>query len=135
MSQPGFAGNSRIVDINGDAGAFIPILAQSVVRRLRITESPLTSAGAANPLQGSLEYQIPNDDTPNGFTTIFETAIAVNEGLELGSEIAQKGPWGEIIGQPGQPQIGVPNGTAATTMIKVRSGTATATSIVVTEFN
>lgn len=135
MSKPGFAGNSRIVDINGSGGAFIPILAQSVVRRLKITESPLTAAGAANVLQGSMEYQIPNDDTPNGFTTVFDASIAVSEGLELGSEIVQKGPWGEIIGQPGQPQIGVPGGTPATTMILVRSGTATGTSIVVTELN
>lgn len=143
MSQPGFAGNKRIVDINGDAGVFVSILAQSTVRRLVVEESTLTSAGGANTLQGILQYQIPNDDTTNGFTTIFQAVGGQTEAaegtvvppkIELGSPIAQIMFAGEIIGQVGQP---FPGGTpvAATTMIKLRSGTATGTSVIVTEYN
>ena len=73
---PGYAGNQYILDLNGDAGAFISVLAKSTVRRLIVTESPLTSTGGANTLQGLLEYKIPNDNTPQGFTTIFMQAGA-----------------------------------------------------------
>jgi hypothetical protein len=138
MSKPGFAGNSYILDINGSGGAFTAVVARSTVRQLVIQESQLTSTGAANALQRIIDYQIPNDGTPNGFTTIFrqaEDGTVVT--IEQGSPVGQRGPWGEIIGQLGQPIIGQPNGqlTTATTMIKLRSGTATGTSVLVTELN
>jgi hypothetical protein len=143
MSQPGFAGNKRIVDINGDAGLFVSILAQSTVRRLVIEESTLTSAGVANTLQGILQYKIPNDNTTLGFTTIFTAVGGQTEAaegtvvppkIELGSIIGQRMEAGEIIGQVGQPY---PGGTPAanTTMVMLRSGTATGTSVIVTEYN
>ena len=136
MSQPGFAGNSYIVDINGDAGAFVAIVARSTVRRLVIEESSITSGGAANALQGVLDYQIPNDGTANGFTTIFraqQEPIKLPDGADTPSRMYQ----GEIIGQLGQPIVGnnPPGLTTATTMVKVRSGSATATSVKVTEYN
>lgn len=143
MSQPGFAGNKRIVNINGDAGNFVPILAQSTVRRLVIEESTLTAAGATNALQGILQYLIPNDNTLAGFTTIFQAVGGQTEAaegtvvpprIELGNIIGQREASGEVIGQLGQP---FPGGTpaAATTMIMLRSGTATGTSVIITEYN
>lgn len=139
MSAPGYAGNQRIVDINSDAGAFISILAQSPVRRLKIQESPLTAAGAANTLQGSLEYQLPNDDTANGFTETFEAIGSTGDQwpvkIELGNPVGQIGPWGEVLGNGPGPLQGIVGGSVATTLIKIRSGTATATSIMVTECN
>lgn len=142
MSQPGFAGNKRIVDINGDAGLFISILAQSTVRRLVIEESALTSTGTTNALQGILQYKIPNDNTTLGFTAIFAAVGGQTEAaegtvvpprIELGNIIGQREASGEVIGQLGQP---FPGGTpaAATTMIMLRSGTATGTSVIVTEY-
>jgi|ERR1700732_3993763 len=143
MSAPGFKGNKRIIDINVTTGAFVSILATSTVRRLVVDESQITSAGAANVAQGVIDYKIPNDGTPNGFTTIFR-AVSSYEGIigdahlpiVLGSPIEQVGKAGEIIGQLGQPIVGLPGGPLpATTMIMVRSGTGTATSVEVTEYN
>lgn len=136
MSQPGFAGNSYLVDINGDGGAFVPIVARSTVRRLVIEESSITAEGEPNALQGTLQYLIPNDGSPNGFTTVFQTQqepIKLPDGADTPSRMYQ----GEIIGQLGQPIVGnnPPGLTAATTMVQVRSGSATGTSVKVTEYN
>ena len=146
MSSPGFAGNKRIIDINGSGGAFVSILATSTVRRLVVDESQITSAGAANVPQGVIDYKLPNDGTANGFTTVFR-ATAADEGIigaeglpiVLGNPIGQHEMAGEVIGQLAQPIVGLPAAqqaaAAATTMIQVRSGTATGTSLVVTEYN
>ncbi len=136
MTVQGFAGNSYILDINSDAGAFVSILAKSTVRRLEVTESSITAAGAANALQGVLDYEIPNDGSVNGFATIFR-AQQGDMPIRLGSPIADRMYQGEIIGQLGQPIVGAnpPGLTSATTMMKIRSGTATATSVKVTEYN
>jgi hypothetical protein len=144
MSQPGFAGNRYIVDINGSAGAFVQILAKSPVRRVTIEESPITSAGVNNPLQGLIDYQIPNDNTPNGFTTVFRAVGGNTEAAEgqvevakimLGNPIAQHAEGGEIIGNGPNVIVGMIGGTPATQLANVRSGTATATSVMVTEYN
>lgn len=144
MSAPGFQGNRYIVDINANTGVFVSILAKSTVRRLVIDESQITSAGAANTPQGTIDYKLPNDDTPNGFTTVFR-ATQGEEGIigagtlpiVLGSAIGQSGKSGEIIGQLGQHIIGMPGDVIApaTTMIQLRSGSATATSVVISEYN
>jgi len=136
MSKPGFAGNSYLLDINGDGGAFVPVVARSTVRRLVIEESSITAEGDANAIQGTLQYQIPNDGTPDGFTTIFQTqqeSIKLPDGADTPSRMYQ----GEIIGQLGQPIVGndPPGLTTATTMVMVRSGTGTGTTVKVTEYN
>ena len=142
MSAPGFAGNSYILDIPADSGAFLAVVAKSVVRQLLIQESQITAEGAANVPQGVIDYQIPNDGTLNGFTTVFRAVQGAGapQGLpiQLGSTIEQRGPYGEIIGQPPQPIVGLPGVNNLTTqipMIKLRSGTATGTSVVITELN
>jgi hypothetical protein len=144
MSVQGFAGNKYIVDINANTGAFISLVAQSTVRRLVVDESSITSTGASNTLQTVIDYKLPNDGSKNGFSTIFR-ATQASEGpiggavlpIVLGNPVGQFGFEGEIIGQLGQPIVGSPGGTmaAATTMIQVRSGTSTGTSVVVTEYN
>lgn len=142
MSQPGFGGVRRIVDINGDGGAWVSILATTTSRRVVIDESQITAEGVANVPQGIIQYQIPNDGTPNGFTTIFEATQGTQgiEGaatlpIELGNPVSSRGERGEIIGQVGQPIVGVPGGTSATVLIKLRSGTATPTSVLISEYN
>ena len=148
MSAPGYAGSQYIVDINGSGGAFVPIIAKSTVRRLIVRESTITSAGVANTLQGLLQYKVPNDNTPNWFTTIFSEAGAntltaqgnvVEAEIVLGGDRTQHLEMGEIIGQLAQPIVGMPAtqqaAQAATTMIQLRSGTATGTSVTVIEYN
>lgn len=143
MSQPGFSGNQRIVDINADSGAFVEILATSPVRRLVIEESPVKADGTANTLQGALQYRLPNDGTADGFTTVFEKLGANNTAtqgeispakIELGNPVGQRGAFGELLGNgPGQ-VVGI-GATPATRLIDLRSGTATATSVVIAEYN
>ena len=146
MSQPGFAGKKRIIDINANNGAFVSVPATTTSRRVVIDESPITSAGVANTLQNSIQYQISNDGTPNGFTTVFQAdnsaeGIIGATGLPIviGNPMAGHEALGEIVGQVAQQIVGLPAAqqaaAQATTIIKLRSGTATATSVVVTEFN
>ena len=148
MSAPGYAGSQYILDINGSGGAFVSIVAKSTVRRLIVRESTLTAAGVANTLQGLLQYKVPNDNTANGFTTIFSEAGAntlttqgnvVEAEIVIGGDRTQHLEMGEIIGQLPQPIVGMPAAQqaaqAATTMIQLRSGTATGTSVTVTEYN
>lgn len=146
MSQPGYAGNQYLLAVNGDAGAFINVVARSTVRRLVIEESTVKPDGTAQTLQGLLQYKIPNDGTSAGFTTVFQAAGAntiAAEGqvipakIELGNKPGQIAAFGEIIGQLGQPIVGnnPPGNTAATIMAQLRSGTATATTVLVTEYN
>ena len=136
MSQPGFAGNTYLLDINADSGAFKNIVARSSVRRLVIEESSITEAGAPNAIQGVLDYKLPNDGTAAGFTTVFraqQEAIKLPDGADTPSRMYQ----GEIIGQLGQPIVGnnPPGLTNATVMVQIRSGTDTETTVKVTEYN
>ena len=146
MSPQGFQGNSYLLDINADSGVFISVSAKSTVRRLIVEESTITAGGDSNTLQGIIQYEIPNDDTASGFTTIFQAVGANDETsqgeiipakFELGSEISQIGGLGEVIGQLGQPILGVVSAeiAAATVMVKLRSGTGTGTTVKITELN
>ena len=143
MSAPGYAGQQYLLAINANTGAFVPVSAKGVVRRLVIEESPINADGTQNTLQGLIEYKIPNDTTANGFTTIFEAAGANIETtvdeveparIVLGSDIADRNWMGEIIGQPGQQIIGQPAAQAATVMVQLRSGTGTGTTVLVKEY-
>ena len=137
MSRPGFAGNSYLLDINADSGAFVNVVAKSTVRRLVIEESQITAEGAPNTPQGVIDYQLPNDGTPDGFTTVFRATQGETLPIELGSTVGQRMYQGEVIGQLGQPIVGAnpPGLTNATVMIKLRSGSDTATTVQITEYN
>lgn len=143
MSQPGFSGNRYLLDINGDGGAFVAVLAKSPLRRLVVRESTVTAEGAANTLQGLIQYRIPNDGTAAGFTTVFQEAGAndtTSQGevkaaqIELGSPNSAVGPWGELIGNGPNVICGI-GPTPATHLIDLRSGTATGTTVEITEYN
>lgn len=142
MSQPGFAGNKYIVDINGSGGAFTTILARSPVTRLVIDESQITAEGAANPTQGVIDYLIPNDGTTNGFTTVFRVTDGTSDvigsadlPIVLGNPIRQHAEGGELLGNGPNVVVGIIGGTPATPLIQLRSGSVTGTSVVVTEYN
>lgn len=139
----GFNGTRQIIDIPGSGGAFLAILATGPVRKVTVQESVTTAAGVANPLQGQLDYLIPNDNTAAGFTQKL-SAIGANDEtsqgeivpaeFDLGDDFGDHGPLGSMIGHgPQTLGMGLPP-TAATTLCKVRSGTATATSILVTQY-
>lgn len=135
--MPGFMGNKRIIDINGSGGAFVPVLATRTCRRVEVRESPVTSAGAANTLQQSLQYKLPND----AFTQVFGSVPGMYEiapgvaAFVIADEVANQHNQGGAVGAGAQPLIGLgENAVPAITLFQVRSGTATGTSVEVTEF-
>lgn len=132
MSVPGFNGKQRIIDVPGSGSAYLAVLASGPVRRLRFLESTKKANGTANTPQG-LTYQLPNDGSANGFTTVFD--LPVNDVKELpdGISPSMRGEKGEIIGNGPGVLIGV-GVTAATTLFNVRSQTATGTSIILEEY-
>lgn len=117
---------SEIIDIPGDGSAYLPILAVGPVRFVEIVESTVTAEGVANALQG-FDYLLPNDGSTPGFTTEF--SAPPNVVVKLGDTQAQYTRHGILLGNgadtPGAGQDPIP----ATILIKVRSATATGTSL------
>jgi hypothetical protein len=132
----GFNGTRQIMDI--PAGGTLAVLATGPLRYLQVTESTRTSTGVANAPAG-LNYTIPNDGSPAGFTTLFPVNPPSNGAsdtptkIELGDPMALHGPHGTMIGNgPGMlPGIGP---TLATTLCKVSPATAAGTSVLVEQY-
>ncbi|MGA8727379.1 MAG: hypothetical protein WB608_01405 [Terracidiphilus sp.] len=133
----------RLIDINGDAGALISIIATGPCRGWRITESIIKlSDGSAVTPQG-FTIQIPNDGTAApGFNTTFARPAA-SEANEPGefpyfenwNHISEHGPVGEVFANVGNANPGSGIGaTAAIELCRIRSLTATATTIEIVEY-
>lgn len=142
MRQQGFNGDRTILDIAGDAGV-TQLLAVGPVRFVEAIESTLTFAGDANTLQG-FEYQLPVKRNPDG-TMVFgpwipvdlpsaEDGDSVNTIMEIGDPQAKRGPFGILLGNgPDTPGAGQPT-SPATVLANLRSATATATSVIATQY-
>lgn len=133
--MPRFNGTKTIVDIAGSAG-LTPLLATGPVRFVRGVESVLTFAGAANTLQG-FQYQINNGDGTFGPwlpvpTPSAEGGDPVDTIMEIGDPMSLRGPHGSILGNGPGVLIGI-GVTPAQTLANLRSLTATATSVIVTQ--
>lgn len=133
----------RLIDINGDAGAFITVYATGPVRAWRVQESIIKLAdGSAVTPQGFV-IQIPNDGTAApGFNTSFARPAA-SEANEPGefpyfenwNHISEHGPVGEVFANVGNPTAGSGIGaTNAIALFNIRSLTATATTIEIVEY-
>ena len=114
---------TTLYNLNNNAGAFTSIPSTIPARRVEIREDESV------PVQG-LQYQKPED----GFTQAFVCGIPAGPDqpqIVLGNVVAHGNAYGQLLGLPAQNTGGV--SIPATTCIKVRSKTATATSIRVTE--
>ncbi len=118
---------TRLVAINGSGGAFTPISATQICRRVDIVED---ASGAAGVAQG-LAYQYDDGQVP-AFTAIYEIAPA-NEPLRIGDSIAEGNAFGPVVGIPAQSSGG--SSTPATLLCRLRSLTATGTVVRVTEWD
>lgn len=118
---------TTLYNINGSGGAFVSIPATMITRRAEIIEDASANAGVA---QG-LAYQIDDSQIPP-YTTIYQLT-AGEEPLILGEPIPQGKGFGSVIGKPAQNSGGFTE--AATVLCKLRSLTATATIVRVTEFS
>lgn len=136
-----FNGTVKVVDIAGSAGS-TAILATGPLRYLKIIESALTAAGGANTLQG-FQYQLSTTDPTTGVVTLgpwipvgtpsTEAGSDAYDTMQLGDPMALQGSSGSILGNAGGYIIGI-GATNPTTLCKLRSSTATPTSVVVTQY-
>lgn len=118
---------TRLVAINGSAGAFTPISATQVTRRVEIIEDFSANAGVG---QG-LIYQF-NDGSATPFVTPYAVAPQ-SEPIILGSPIPQNQARGLVVGTPPDKSGGY--SIAATLLINIKSASATATIVRVNEFD
>jgi len=128
MSRQG-GGNftKTIIDV-GAAGAPTAILATGPVVYFEIEESQETAAGAANVPQG-LNYKLPNDAFAH------KIPLIPGDVAGIGDRKARTGEHGggSILGNGTSFIIGL-GATAATTIAKIESLTATPTSVILTQY-
>lgn len=121
---------TKLVNVNGSAGAFVTYSATSVCRKLTVIEDGSGAAGVGQGL--AYQYDDGNGTTPNvPNTAVTYTIEPQTEPIILGESV----PWGEgygrVIGTPADNSGGY--SIAATPLINLRSASATATVVRVTE--
>lgn len=122
----GFNGTKTIVAVPGSGVPPVALLATGPVRYVKIVESQLTPAGAANAAQG-FEYALPND----GFVANF--GVVPYDVAEIGDPMALRGSHGTMLGNGPNVNIGI-GATPAATLANLRSLTATPTYVVVDQY-
>lgn len=146
--MPGKAGGPnlrhRLIDINGDAGAVIFVLASGPTKGWRVQESIIKKSDGSAVVPQGFTIQVPNDSTDltTGFTETFArpAAIPVTEPdgfpyFENFQWAADHGNNGTGFAGPGNPDTASLAGpTTATVLFKIRSLTATATTVELTEY-
>ena len=119
--------HTRLITLNGSGGAFTAVSATQVTRRVEVIEDGSADAGTA---QG-LSYQF-NDGSATPFTTVY-TVEPGQEPIVLGTAVAQGAGYGLVLGTPADNSGGY--ALAATLLINLRSASASATIVRVTEFD
>lgn len=117
--------NTRLIDVNGSAGAYVSISATLPCIYVEIRED---EAGTA---QG-LTYQLPGDAFATTYTVGTPSTPDAPQ-IKLG-QVSAPHRQGPVLGWPEQNIGGSGEVRAATVLIKVRSKTGTATKVRVTEF-
>jgi hypothetical protein len=119
--------HTRLITLNGSAGAFVAVSATQVTRRVEIIEDGSANGGTG---QG-LAYQF-NDGSTTPFTTIY-TIEPQSEPIVLGTPVPQGGGFGLVVGTPPDNSGGYT--IAATLLINLRSASTNTTIVRVTEFD
>jgi len=118
---------TRLITLNGSAGAFVAVSATQVTRRVEIIEDGSANGGVG---QG-ITYQF-NDGSPTPFTTIY-TIEPQTEPIILGSPVAQGAGYSLTLGTPVDKSGGY--SLSATLLINLRSASTSSTAVRVTEFD
>lgn len=123
---------ARQIAINGTGGAWVEVDGTVVSRYAEAIEDFLANGGTA---QG-LEYQLPifGDDGQVTWTGPIYAIAPESEPLQFGDKKALESAHGAILAAPGQPILGLVNGSAAVPICRLRSATATATTVNFSEF-
>jgi hypothetical protein len=119
--------HTRLIPINGNAGAFTPVLATQVTRRVEVIEDGSANGGTG---QG-LIYQF-NDGSATPFATNYQVE-APHEPLVLGSPVPLGAGYGLVLGHGPDNSGGY--ALAATLLLNLKSATASSTVVRVTEFD
>lgn len=118
---------TRLISINGNGGAWIPVYATQVTRRVEIIEDFAGNTGVG---QG-LEYQF-DDGSDAPFSTTYEIAPQT-EPLVLGAQIPQHTGNGLVVGHG--PDASGGSQLPATLLINLRSAGTASTEVRITEFD
>ena len=119
--------HTRLITLNGSAGAFVAVSATQVTRRVEVIEDGSANGGTG---QG-VAYQF-NDGSATPFTTTY-TIEPQSEPIVLGSPIPQGGGYALTIGTPPDNSGGY--ALAATLLLNLRSASTNSTIVRVTEFD
>ena len=119
--------HTRLITLNGSAGAYVAVSATQVTRRVEVIEDGSANGGTG---QG-IAYQF-NDGSATPFTTTY-TIEPQSEPIVLGSPIPQGGGYALTIGTPPDNSGGY--ALAATLLINLRSAGTNTTIVRVTEFD
>jgi hypothetical protein len=119
--------HTRLITLNGSAGAFVAVSATQVTRRVEVIEDGSANAGTG---QG-IAYQF-NDGSATPFTTIY-IVEPQSEPVVLGTPIPQGGGYALVVGTPPDNSGGY--ALAATLLINLRSASTSSTVVRVTEFD
>jgi hypothetical protein len=119
--------HTRLITLNGSAGAYVAVSATQVTRRVEVIEDGSANGGTG---QG-IAYQF-NDGSAAPFTTTY-TIEPQSEPIVLGSPIPQGGGYALTIGTPPDNSGGY--ALAATLLINLRSASTNTTIVRVTEFD
>jgi hypothetical protein len=119
--------HTRLIALNGSAGAFTPVYATQVTRRVEIIEDGSANGGTG---QG-IVYQF-NDGSATPFTTIY-TIEPQSEPIVLGTPVSQGTGSALVIGTPPDNSGGY--SLAATLLINLKSASTNTTIVRVTEFD
>lgn len=115
---------TRLITLNGNGGAFVPVLATQVTRYIEIIEDGSVTA------QG-IQVQFADGNTPP-FTTI-RTVLPPAEPFKLGTPVPFGTGYSLVIGTPPDNSGGY--AIPATLLCNLRSATATGTTVAFTEFD
>ena len=116
--------HTRLININGSAGAFVPVSATQVTRYVEIIEDGSVTA------QG-IQVQFADGQTPP-FTQI-RTVLPPAQPFKLGTPVPFGHGYGLVIGTPPDNSGGY--SIPATLLCNLRSATATGTTVAFTEFD
>jgi hypothetical protein len=119
--------HTRLITLNGSAGAFVAVSATQVTRRVEVIEDGSANGGTG---QG-IAYQF-NDGSATPFTTTY-TIEPQSEPIVLGTPIPQGGGYALTLGTPPDNSGGY--SLAATLLINLRSASTNTTIVRVTEFD
>lgn len=122
---------TRLISLNGSAGAFVTVSATSVTRRVEIIEDGSANAGVG---QGLIyQFDDGNGTTPNTPNTAVTYQIEPQtEPIILGEPIPQGAGYGRVVGTPADNSGGY--SIPATPLINLKSASTSTTIVRVSEF-